>query len=126
MSSSDSEYESTSETLLGYTPYFPQSEQITVGTSKLQNVKFVKGQTEIGSSIKEKEKDIDYRVSFRRPSIDPPFVAESSLVATSNDVAQNTVSNFDTDAEEDTEQNIPIDDDTEDVHNDTPEPLVER
>ncbi|KAI3821238.1 hypothetical protein L1987_08800 [Smallanthus sonchifolius] len=46
--------------------------------------------------IKEKEKDIDYRVSFRRPSIDPPFVAKSSLVAEGNDVAHNSVSNFDT------------------------------
>ncbi|KAI3815234.1 hypothetical protein L1987_14895 [Smallanthus sonchifolius] len=185
----DSEYESTSKTLLGYTPYYPKSEPKIVGTSKLQNVKFVKGQTEMGSSsknnrqrnfnetnknksvrkfakqaqvyekpqskfpkrkidlrennvpmsclicgklghlamnchynsyalfdldsfqqtfshadvgakgnlfpVKEKEKDIDYRVSFRRPSIDPPFVAESSSVAdasNTNDVAHNTIS----------------------------------
>ncbi|KAI3774059.1 hypothetical protein L1987_48602 [Smallanthus sonchifolius] len=131
MSSLDSEYESTSETLLWYTPYYPKSEPITVGISKFQNVKFVKGQTEMGSSsnlfqVKEKEKDIDYRVSFRRPSIDPPFVVESSSVATANDVAQNTVSNFDIDAEENTEQNIPTDDDTKDVHTETTEPLVER
>ncbi|KAI3797635.1 hypothetical protein L1987_32895 [Smallanthus sonchifolius] len=60
------------------------------------------------------EKDIDYIVSFRRPSIDPPFVAGSSSVAEANDVAHNSVSNFDTDAEEDIEQNIPTDDDVED------------
>ncbi|KAI3814343.1 hypothetical protein L1987_19095 [Smallanthus sonchifolius] len=60
---------------------------------------------------KEKE-DIDYRVYFRRPSIDPPFTAESSTAQealeesnTSIDT-DNTVSNFDANQNIVTEENM--------------------
>ncbi|KAI3798045.1 hypothetical protein L1987_33312 [Smallanthus sonchifolius] len=52
VSSSDIDYESTSETLIGYTPFYPKGEPTVGGTSSLQNVKFVRGQTEMGSSSK--------------------------------------------------------------------------
>ncbi|KAI3774182.1 hypothetical protein L1987_48727 [Smallanthus sonchifolius] len=50
LSSSESEYESTFETLKGYTPFYPRPEQNKVGISSLRSVKFVRGQTDVGSS----------------------------------------------------------------------------
>ncbi|KAI3813747.1 hypothetical protein L1987_18479 [Smallanthus sonchifolius] len=64
---------------------------------------------------KEKE-DNDYRVSFRRPSIDPPFIVESSSAADTNTATTSNVSNFDFD----TEQDIPTkeENDSDDVQED--------
>ncbi|KAI3825039.1 hypothetical protein L1987_06514 [Smallanthus sonchifolius] len=138
VSSSDNEYESTSETLICCRGQFMASSlEPIIGPDAqfdLDSFQQTFSHADVGAEgnlfpVNEKEIDIDYKVSFRRPSIDPPFVVESFSVvdaSNTNDVAHNTVSNFDTDAEENTKQNIPTDDDAKDMYTEIAEPLIER